>query len=914
MSLTPGTRLGPYEILSPLGAGGMGEVYRARDTKLDRDVAIKVLPEAFVADPERVSRFQREAKTLAALNHPNIATIHGLEEGEGVFAIVLELVDGPTLADRIAAGAVPVDEALAIARQMAVAIEAAHEQGIIHRDLKPANVKVRPNGTVKVLDFGLAKLQAGEAGEAGRAGRGSGGLTQSPTLTSPVATLAGTILGTAAYMAPEQARGKPVDKRADIWAFGCVLFEMLTGKRAFGGDEVSDTLAFIITKEMDWSALPASTPVALRRVLRRCLEKDPTKRLHDIADARIEIDDVMAKGDTADAPTASAVPAGAGGTPSRRSIPVIIAALASGALVGTLVWAITRDSAPPRLHPVRLGIVPSASQAFNGSPNARNIAISPDGTHIAYAGQVGLIVRALDQLDAALLDGTSGAQSPFFSPDGQWIGFFALGRLRKIAITGGPAIAICGVAAGPRGATWTANGTIVFATAAGGTLLSVAAAGGDPKPLTKLDQREFAHFYPSALPDGRAILYAAFTSGTTSPESGHIVALDLATGKQKTVLQGGSEPEYVPTGHLIYAAAGTLRAVRFDARRLEPIGDPFPVVDKVGMSAFGSANYAVSNTGTLVYVPGSVQGQPSSPRSLVWVDRQGREEPLAAPQRAYTLPRLSPDGTRVALDIRDQDSDIWVFDLARQTLERRTFDPGLDQYPVWSADSRRIFFAASRLGNPNVFAVSADGSGSAEPVTKPKDPQFPTSLSADGTRLILRDVDPATRFDVGMLTLSGNGQVEPLVHTPFSENNGEVSPDGHWLAYQSDESGRDEIHVRPFPNVDAGHWQISNSGGTRPLWARSGRELFFLDAANLLHVVTTSMSASFSAGNPVKLLSTAYFVAQGISGRSYDVSPDGRRFLMIKEPRVQPQSTAATPTIVLVLNWTEELKQRVPTR
>jgi eukaryotic-like serine/threonine-protein kinase len=474
---------------------------------------------------------------------------------------------------------------------------------------------------------------------------------------------------------------------------------------------------------------------------------------------------------------------------------------------------------------------------------------------------------------------------------------------------------VCGVPSAPRGAGWVAPDTIVFATAASQGLLSVPSEGGSPKPLTKIDssRQEYAHFYPAALPGQRGILYASMrTGGGTSPgDNADLVVLDFGTGTQKMVLHGGTSPEYMPSGHLVYAVGGGLRAVHFDLGRLEAAGDPVPVLEHVSTGTFGSANFAVSQTGTLLYVSGNLQNSLSAPRSLVWVDRHGREEPIAVPPRAYTLPRLSPDGTRVALDIRDQDNDIWIFDLKRSTLERRTFDPSVDQYPVWTTDGRRILFGSIRSGLAKVFAQDADGSRPVEQLSTGGESQFPTSMSPDGKHLIVREAATAGRFDIAMVTLGGNGVAEPLLHSAFSENNGEVSPDGRWLAYQSDESGRDEIYVRPFPNVNDGQWQVSTAGGTRPLWARSGRELFFLDSANLLHAVSVTTSPAFSALSPVKVLSAAYFVAQPIAGRSYDVSPDGKRFLMIKDARPDTSATEF-PAMVLVLNWLDELKGRLP--
>jgi Tol biopolymer transport system component len=904
MSLSAGIRLGPYEILSALGAGGMGEVYRARDTKLGRDVAIKVLPDALAHDPERLARFEREAKTLAALNHPNIAHIHGFEDSTAVPALVMELVEGPTLADWIATGARPIDETLKVAAQIADALAAAHEKGIVHRDLKPANVKITPDGVVKVLDFGLAKAAGGES---------TPDLSQSPTLAG--VTRDGIILGTAPYMSPEQAKGRPVDKRTDLWAFGAVLYELLTGRRAFTGEGVSDTLAHVLMTEPDWTALPANTPASIRRLLRRCLEKDRKRRLADAADARLEIDDALAS------PTVeTAAPAD---MPSRRVAPVPIAfALASGALIAALAtWAVTRPAPQALVPPSRFAIVPPPAQSLAISFFFRDLALSPDGRYLVYrAGGTTmggpLMVRAMDALDAQPLAGITTARNPFFSPDSRWIGFFDNDELKKVSVTGGPAITISRLTGpGPRGASWGDDNTIVFATNDPKTgLLRVSADGGEPTVLTTPDagQHEGDHLFPSVLPGGRGVL---FTITAGQAENTQVAVLDLKTGQRKTLLRGGSAGEYVETGHLIYAAAGTLRAVRFDLQRLEVLSDPVPAAENVMVASTGAANYAVSRSGTLVYLPGGASG-----RSLVWVDRQGHETPIKAPTRAYAIPRISPDGTRVALDIRDQENDIWIWDLARETLTRLTSDPGLDAEPVWTPDGRRLLFSSTRMGVATLYEQAADGTGTADRLTTST--IQPTSVTPDGTRVVGSATPPNTQWHVVLSPLAspasraghgpspgpGLSRVEPLIQTPFIERNAEVSPDGRFLAYESNESGRNEIYVRPFPEVERGRWQVSTGGGTQAAWARNGRELFYLDGSNRLTAVPVQTTGTaFSASNPARVFDRPYAMPVGF--RTYDVSPDGQRFLMIKEDQ---NATAAG--MVVVEHWTEELKARVPTK
>jgi serine/threonine-protein kinase len=912
LALTLGTRLGVYEVTAQIGAGGMGEVYRATDSNLKRSVAIKVLPATVAGDADRLARFQREAEVLAALNHPNIAAIYGLEKTPDLTALVMELVEGDDLSQRIARGAIPLDEALPIAKQIAEALEAAHEQGIIHRDLKPANIKVRSDGTVKVLDFGLAKALDPTPS--------SSNVTNSPTL-SLQATQAGLILGTAAYMSPEQARGRAVDKRTDVWAFGCVLFEMLGGARPFDGEDLAETIGAVIHNEPAWDNLPATTPGMVRTVLQRCLEKDPKQRVRDIGDVRLALKGAF------DAPvqpgTAATHPAS---VPKRRIAGVAGAALVVGAAVAAIAtWALTRP-APAKLQSVRFEIVPPASQPFQISAFDRDVAISPDGTHLVYvraannAGQRQLMIRPIDRLDAVplhALNSSSVAISPFVSPDSRWVGFFEQGSLKKVSITGGPPLVLCRYAGTPRGASWGSDGTIVFATNDTGTgLLSVAEGGGEPKVLTTPDpvHGEQDHLWPSVLPGGRAALFTVATSG--SMDEAQVVVLDLKTGQRKTLIRGGSQAEYVDpapgsgqTGYLIYGAAGTLRAVRFDLARLEVLSDPVPVVEQVLSASTGSADFSISRQGTLVYAPGGSSN--GAIRSLVWVNRQGQEEPIKAPPRVYQRARLSPDGTRVVLDIRDQELDLWILDLARQTLTKLTDSPAQDSNPVWTPDSRRLIFASRRAGGQNLFWQAADNTGTVERLTTAVNVQIPTSISPDGTRLVFRENLPETGGDLRTLRMDGTGprQTEPLLHTKSTEDNGEISPDGHWLAYQSNESGQFQIYVRPFPNVDSGHWQISTNGGAKPAWAHSGRELFYEDALGAMTAVPVQTAPTFVPGNPTKLFDGRYLA--NLNARAYDVSRDGQRFLMIRRDNTTGGETSAPAGMVVVLNWFEELKQRV---
>jgi serine/threonine-protein kinase len=908
LALPRGTRLGPYEVTAQIGVGGMGEVYRATDTNLGRQVAIKVLPKAFAQDADRLARFEREAKALASLNHTNIAQIYGLERSHGTTALVMELVEGPTLADRIAQGAIPIDEALPIAKQIAEALETAHEQGIIHRDLKPANIKVRRDGTVKVLDFGLAKALESSPGATD--------VSQSPTISSPAMTQMGVILGTAAYMSPEQAKGKAVDRRADIWAFGCVLYEMLAGTRAFRGETVSETLADVLRSEPPWAALPPETPVTLHNVLRRCLQKDPRQRVRDIGDVRLALSGAFETTAVVET-TAVAV------SPLRvwqRPAAAAVIAVSLIATAGLAVWALMRPAPAPPIQLVRFTVSPPSRQSLVATnENDPDVAISPDGTRIVYVagdetgGGQRLYVRVLDQLEARLVEGFEDPRTPFLSPDGRWVGVFGEPNvLKKVTVNGGPAVTICKINGGPRGASWGPDDTIVFATNDPATgLLRVSAGGGEAEVLTTPDvQKGEEHYWPEVLPGGKAVLFTILSKAGV--QNAQIAVLNLQTGEQKVLVPGGSYPRYVPTGHIVYGVEGTLRAVVFDLGRLEVRSDPVPVLQRVTTKPSGAASFGVAQDGSLVYLPRDIQG--GVERTLVWVDRKGREESLKAPPRAYTSPRISPDGTKVALEIRDQENDIWVWDLARATLTRLTFDAGLDISPVWTPDGRRIAFSSTRgaaTGGSNLHWQPADGTGAVERLRESAEPntQFPTSFSPDGTRLLFVEIGSTTGLDIGILPMEGERRATPLVQTPAQEGSAEVSPDGRWVAYESNGSGRNEIYVRPFPEVNGGRWQVSTGGGFDPLWRHDGRELFYLVGPGRMMgtPIQAGAGATFAAGNP-RVVFDGEYVEQG-----YDVSPDGQRFLMIKDAR--PTGEGPPPSqLIVVQHWLEELKRLVPTR
>ncbi len=799
MPLSAGTKFGSYTVTAQIDAGGMGEVYSAHDTKLGRDVAIKVLPVAFAHDPERLARFQREAKMLAQLNHPNIATIYGLEHSDGTHYLVMELVPGDTLQQRVKRdGAVPIEEALAIAKQIAEALEAAHEKGIIHRDLKPANVKLTPEGKVKVLDFGLAKAFEGDPS--------SVDMSNSPTL-SLAATMQGVILGTAAYMSPEQAKGKAVDKRTDIFAFGAVLYELLTGKPAFHGDDVTDILGAVMRMEPDWSQLPEATPAAIRILLRRCLRKDKRQRLSDATDVRIEIEDAIA------APKDSGATQAAPASTSKLllAIGAVAAALAIIAVVTS--WVAWRSTRPVERPLVRLDVDLGPDVSLGSVAGADEI-LSPDGTRLVYVSQGRLFTRRLDQPNTTELAGTQGAYVPFFSPDGQWVAFFTAGKLQKISVEGGSAITLCNATNG-RGGSWGEDGNIIAALSTNGGLSRIPSAGGPPTPVTDLQTGEATHRWPQILPGGKAVLFTASQSPTAF-DAANIEVMSLADHRRKTLVRGGTFGRYLPSGHLVYVNQGTLFAVPFDVDRLEVHGTPAPVLDQVGYSpAYGSAQFDFSQTGTLIYRSG---GEGGGLLTVAWLDGAGKAQPLLAKPGNYGRPSMSPDGQRLALEVTEgSGTDIWLYDWQRDTMTRLTFS-GTTQGPVWSPDGRYIAFRASGGG---MYVIRSDGSGKPQPLTQSKNIQVPWSFTPDGKRLAFYEQDSKSSFDLWTVPLESDGaglragKPEVFLQTPADERTPSFSPDGRWLAYVSDESGTFQVYVRAFPDK-GGKWQISNSGGWLP--------------------------------------------------------------------------------------------------
>lgn len=895
--LAPGTRLGVYEVVGAIGAGGMGEVYRARDLRLKRDVALKILPESFASDPERLVRFQREAEVLASLNHPNIAQIYGIEESNGTRALVMELVEGEDLSQRIARGPIPIDETLPIAKQIAEALEAAHEQGIVHRDLKPANIKLRSDGTVKVLDFGLAKL----ADSGAVSNSNPTALSMSPTITSPaLVSGVGVLLGTAAYMSPEQAKGRPADKRSDVWAFGAVLFEMLTGKRAFEGDEVSDTLASVLAREPDWTAVPATVPPAVRTLLHRSVEKDRRKRIGDLAAALFVIDQAMP------ATNGVAIPLLAADQPRwRRMGPVLVALIAGAVLSGIGAWTILDEPRQSILPVQRFSVfAPEPQRIPTGVGTA--VGLDPEGKVLLYEarggdGIVRLYRRALDQFDAMPI-GDPGAQDPSFSPDGLWIQYHVGQTLKRVPATGGASQTLAQLPAGLRGLTWESDNTIIvglFSTSTG--LMRIPAGGGMPTPLTTPKGGRM-HWYPQVLPEHRVVLY---TSSQPIPDTGDLELLDLDTGTVRTLF-AGSAGHVLPTGHLVFVKGNTLWAVRFDLQRLEVVGVPAPVVEGVRVEQAGAVQMAISDSGTLAYLAGAG----TTSRRLTWVDRQGGEEVIPAAPHAYAKPRLSPDGKQLAVVIADRDRDIWIWDFARRTPTRVTFDSPMVDSPVWTADGNRIVFASgSDDQHLNPYIQAANGTGKAERLISDPRPMSQFAMSPDGTRLVMTVVNEATGQDIAMLPIDADRHLTTLVATRFNERNPALSFDGRWLAYDSNESGQFEVYVRPFPGVDAGRWQVSTNGGSRPMWTRNGRELLYYLAGGFWSAsLHTDRAFVFSA--PIHVVETGNLLvdAGNFQGRDFDIDHKTGRLLVLKSGTQDPNSVS------IVVNWFEELKRIVPTK
>ena len=820
---------------------------------------------------------------------------------------MLELVEGPTLADRIPKGPIPLDKALTIAKQIAEALEDAHEAGVIHRDLKSANIKVREDGTVKVLDFGLAKALEPDPASAAAA--------DSPTISLTAAmTQMGMVIGTAAYMAPEQAKGQVIDKRVDVWALGAVLFEVLTGAKAFPGDDVSETLATVLKFDPNWDLLPTETPAAMRRVMRRCLAKDPKRRLREVGSAILDLDDAGVADERDETQLAAA------SSQSRRLMrhaPALALAVFAAVASGATVWNLGR----PDLEStgvMRFEIVPPDDQFLSFGGNVRDLVVSPDGAKIVYKGPrptpaasgPQLYLRSLDQLEGAPLQGTQSTLGQFVSPDSQWVGFTDMSQtfLRRVPILGGTPVTLTETQNQIFGASWGTDDWIIFGTAGAG-LFRVPATGGDPEPLTTLDtdRDEGSHVWPAIIEEAHVVLFVI--AAGTPPTAGQLAVLDLDTGAVTRLGVAGASPHYVPTGHVVYAVEdGSVRAVPFDAASLEVTGNPVSLIDGVMVKRSGAAAFSVSSNGRLVYALST--GGTTARRSLVWVDRTGQEEPLAAPVRMYVDPRISPDGSKIAVGVRDDDNndDVWVWDLRGNALTRLTFDATPDRSARWTADGQRIVFSSQRAGANDIYWKAADGTGAAERVTESALREIVGDVVPDGSGVIVRGQLSGPGSGLVFVPFDSDETTETLVDTEFDERNPALSPDGQWLAFASNASGQYEVYVRPFPDVAAGLWQVSTAGGRAPAWGRSGDELFYVQDDRRMMATSIQTSPSFSRSTPEILFEGDYLTS--INARQYDVAPDGR-FVMMKAGD-QTSGDVRRPRITVVLDWFEELLERVP--
>jgi serine/threonine-protein kinase len=934
MPLALGTRLGSFEVAAPLGTGGMGEVYRARDTKLGRDVAIKVLPEAWASDLERTARLEREAKALASLNHPHIAVLYGMEQDAGRPFLVMELVEGGTLAERIAdaatlAAPLPLEETLRIARQVAEALEAAHEKGVVHRDLKPANVKITPDGTVKVLDFGLARLGAGGAGLAGKPDADA--LTHSPTL-SAMATQAGVILGTAAYMSPEQAKGLQADHRSDVFSFGSVLYEMLTGRKPFPGETTPDVLASVVARDPDLTALPPDLHPRLHDLVRRCLEKNPKRRWQAVGDLRMEIETIAASPRAERAAIPVAPP-----SLRQRAIPFVLTALAAalvaGALVGGAVWSLRpRPEAPV----TRFSFTLPEGEQFEATAFPL-VAISPDGAQMVYAANQRLYVRSMSELTSRPIAGTETARGftggPFFSPDGRSVAFWSGSdpqtvTLKRIDLAGGVAIAVSRTPIAFSG-SWDADGIVFGAEGTG--LMRVPATGGQPELLASIDSSESV-IGPQVLPGGKAVL---FTLAKASPGAGGAPAADrwdkaqivlhsLTSGVRKTLVDGGSDARYLPSGHLVYAVGGVLFAAPFDVDGEELTGAPVPVLEGVRRGVFagvesGVAQFSVSNTGALVYVP--AQAPAAAARHLVLIDQQGAVETLNLPPRPYEAPRISPDGQWVAYGINDgRDANVWVYPLAGTSSPRQLTFGGRNRFPIWTPDGQAVTFQSDREGDPAIFWQRADGTVAAERLTQPDagEAHLPRSWSPDGKTLLVA----ITEGFMGSLSVFSlqDRTLTPLVapETRVGPVDAAFSPDGRWIAYEtvgSDARGLPQVFVQPFPSTGA---KYLIGIGRYPVWAPDGNALYFerpqeRGSQFQLHAVSVTPQPAFTFGSPVPVPSAGLQFRLGLP-RQYDIVPNRQRLIGVVDATETQAAAPAAPQIQVVLNWMEELKQRVPVK
>jgi len=915
MPLASGTRLGPYEIVAAIGVGGMGELYRAKDTRLGRTVAVKVLPMDLAANAGARERMEREARAISALNHPSICTLFDIGHEDGTDYLVMEFIDGVTLADRLQAGPLPGDEARQIAAQIASALAKAHERGVIHRDLKPGNIMLtkgdanRPGtAQVKLLDFGLAKLRESDTGN----------VLGSSAATRQALTMQGTIVGTLPYMAPEQMAGQAVDARSDLFSFGAVLYEMVTGQRAFSGDTPTAVMANVMgSQPASPRTVRPNAPVGLERLILTCLAKAPADRWQSAHDVALFLE---APQDT----TAESA------SPRRRRSPwFVAAAFAGGAAIGMSaalgLW-LSRPGAPaPQIARLSVPLASDGPLVPAYSPGAgASVAISRDGQRMVYVSQRSgssiLVLRRIDRAEESVLRGTEGAFSPFFSPDGRWVAYFTYSELKKVPLAGGATVAICATPPVTRGGTWADDDTIYFTPDFTSGLQQVPAAGGRPQELTTLDlaAREGNHLFPEVLPGGDAVLFTVWKGG--SFEAASVWALSVRTGKRTEVLQGAAEPRYLPQGYLVFARAGALLAVPFDAKTLAVLGPAVPVVEGVWNDpTTGTANYAVSYTGTLVYAPGQYS---VARRRIAWVDRRGRTEFLPLDPGFYGDLKLSPDGRRIAIHLLN---DIWVYDIPNRTMTPTTFR-GVNQTPVWTPDGRHITFSSSRdVTRPTLYWIDPQGGGDPEILSREGEVQFPASWSPDGKTLAyveIKAVNPETDLDIWLLSGGGPWKRQRLIGTPFRDDQPMFSPDGRALAWVSNDTGRFQVYVRPYPG--AGRTMVSTDGGAEPIWSPDGTELFYRKGRSVF-AVPISTKGGVTVGRPALLFEGNFYRGSAIPGvPAYDVAPDGQRFIMAmsasdtKSPSrldvIHSWDVESPSRLDLVINWVEDLKRLVPRR